>query len=131
MRVLEGRFVICQLPPCKSIPGWAWAGELCCFTVTPKELSVVCSDKEVPSEVARQGGWRVLEVKGPLDPNSTGVIARLSSALAEASIPVCVISTYGTDYFLVRDEDLGRAIEVLEGRGNTVESSSGCMKGSP
>lgn len=92
---------------------------------------MVCSDKAVPSGVASQGGWRVLEVKGPLDLNSTGVIARLSSALAEASIPLCVISTYGTDYFLVKEEDLGRAIEVLEGRGHKIGSSSSCMRRSP
>lgn len=130
MRLLQGTFAICQLPPGESIPGWAWAGEFCCCTVTPQELSLVCSDEAVPPGVTSQAGWRALEVKGPLDPNSTGVIARLSSALAEASIPLCVISTYGTDYLMVRDQDLGKAIEVLEGRGNKVRSSSGRMKGS-
>lgn len=128
LKLLEGKFALCQLPPDDFIPGWAWAGELACVAATPQELSVLCAEKAAPSEVASQKGWRVLEVEGPLDPNTVGVIARISSALAEAAIPLCVISTYGTDYFLVKDEDLRRALEVLEGEGNKIRSSGLSMR---
>ncbi len=125
LRLLDGRVAMCQLPAGDSPPKWAWAGEVASITSTPHELSVVCSEKAVPQGVACQGGWRVLELEGPLDPNSIGLIALISSALAQAEIPICVISTCRTDYFLVRDEDLGRALQVLEGKGHRIKSSGG------
>ncbi|MEJ5377359.1 MAG: ACT domain-containing protein [bacterium] len=126
MRLLEGNYAICQLCSGSSIPEWALGGQWASFTMSPRELSLVCLEERVPQGVICQRGWRVLELQGPVDPNSVGVISRISSALAEASIPLCVISAYETDYFLIRDEDLGRAMEVLEGKGSRIGGRSRC-----
>jgi hypothetical protein len=85
------------------------------------ELSVVCDEGDVPPSVERaERGWRVLHVAGPIPFETTGVIASLTGALAEAGVPVFVVSTYDTDLVLVKERDLERAVGALE-RVATVE----------
>ena len=63
-------------------------------------------------------GWTVLEVMGPLDFSLSGVVASLVAPLAEADLPIFVISTFESDYVLVRSSDLGRAADALEDAGH-------------
>jgi hypothetical protein len=72
----------------------------------------------VPEEVKSDRGWRCFKVEGPLDLSLTGVLSSLLSPLAEAKVNILAVSTYETDYLLVKDEKLGRAIEVLRGAGH-------------
>ena len=85
------------------------------------ELSVVLPEENVPADWLAERGWRCLKVQGPLDFGLTGVLASLTVPLAGAGIPIFAISTYDTDYFLVHDADLSRAIEALSLHGNLVE----------
>ncbi len=121
MKLLDGKFAMCRLPPGSSIPDWAWKGRPASVTSTVEELSILCPEKEVPQGVNCQVGWRVLEVQGPLDPFSVGIIAGLSSALAEAGIPLCVVSTCLTDYFLIREQELEKALEVIQQKGGEIQ----------
>lgn len=76
----------------------------------------------VPANATRvERGWSGLMVEGPLDFALVGVLAELSGALADASISLCAISTWDTDYLLVRAEDRQRVTETLERQGWTFE----------
>ena len=90
------------------------------MTRTDNEVSVVCRDRDVPEGESAERGWRVLEVLGPLDFSLTGVVASLVDPLSRAEIPIFVISTFETDYVLVRDSDLDDAVEALELAGHDV-----------
>lgn len=88
---------------------------------TGEERSLVCETRQVPSNATdRSDGWRALRVAGPLDFSLVGVLAGISAVLADAGVPVYVVSTFDTDYVLVRSGDLPDAISALEDAGYTV-----------
>ena len=101
------------------IPVWAFSsGGFVSITRTEEELSIVCDERLVPFEfVAVERGFRMLMVVGPLDFSLTGVMASIAGPLAEAGVSLFAISTYDTDYVLVREERLGEAVEALRGAG--------------
>jgi len=113
LSVWPGRYAICRLDAADPLPRWALQGTFFSVTRTPAELSVVCETAAVPPGVPAEADWRVLAVQGPLDFGLTGIIAGLSAHLAAAAISVFVVSTYDTDYVLVRDGDVARAAAVL------------------
>ena len=117
IKVMDGLFCICRLGPCETIPEWLTKGTFYSIAKTDEELSFVCSENAVPEAVRSQmvceRGWKCLQVEGPLDLSLTGILARLSSALAETQISIFVISTYDTDYILVKEEKLEKAIIAL------------------
>ena len=119
--VLAGRYAICRLEPTERIPDWATGHRLFSITRTPSELSIVCPEKQVPPAVACDRGWRVLEVEGPLDLTTTGVVASIAGPLAAAGISLFVVSTHDTDYVLVKDAALGEAVSALAAWGHRVE----------
>jgi hypothetical protein len=88
---------------------------------TADELSIVCLEESVPAAVRREGGWRALKVEGPLAFEEVGILAELTGALADAAIPTFALSTFDTDYLLVKEGDLAGATEALRGRGHGVE----------
>jgi hypothetical protein len=95
-------------------------GPFCSVTRTADELSVVCPEGCVPPGVAREGGWRALEVEGPLDFALTGVLLSVAAPLARAAVPIFALSTYDTDYVLVREDRLEDAVRSLAGAGHRV-----------
>jgi hypothetical protein len=113
LTLLPDRLAICRLCPDAPIPKWALAGEFFAVCRSDEELSVVCPDGHPPQEIKADSGWRALKVKGPLPLTEIGVIAALSAPLAEAGISVFVISTFDTDYLLIKDANLSRAVRVL------------------
>ena len=120
--LLEDRIAVCRLEPGAPVPDWA-RGELLSFTRTREELSIICAEAGVPRELPQaERGWRVLRVAGPLDFDLTGILASISRPLADAGVPLFALSTYDTDYVMVREPDLERAVEALEGAGHTVDT---------
>ena len=119
LRLLGERLAVCRLGPGERLPEWV-GGEVWSVTRTPDEVSVVCGSARVPGGVRAEGPWRALAVEGPLDFSMVGVLASLSGPLAAAGVPIFVMSTYDTDYLLVREPDLARAIETLRGAGHAV-----------
>jgi hypothetical protein len=117
---VPGSYAICRLAPGDSLPPWAVHGAFFSVTRTPAELSVVCDVARVPSGVKAEGPWSVLAVRGPLDLNITGVLAGLATPLATAGISIFAVSTYDTDYLLVRDHDMARAVRVLREVGHDI-----------
>ena len=94
------------------------------MTRTNDELSIVSSSTDVPAGVPAETGWRCLSVEGPLPFEMTGVLAALSAPLARAEIPIFVVSTYDTDYLLVKAEDLDNACSTLRDQGIVVDMPS-------
>ena len=111
------RLAICRFSPDDTPPAWVFhsSAEFYAITRTPDELSVVCSEDDLPPSVDTQveRGWRAFEVVGPIPFEQTGVISGIASPLAAAGVPVFVISTFDTDYVLVKHADLGRASAIL------------------
>ena len=119
LTVLDEELAVCRLPSGDPLPAWM-AGPFISVTRTINELSVVCAAVSVPALVTADRGWRGLRVEGPLPFALVGLLATMSATLAAAEISVFVISTYDTDYILVKDVDLARAVVVLEAEGHEI-----------
>ena len=124
LELLHDTFAICRLAPGAAVPEWA-TGEIMSITRTPAELSIVCSQDAVPENAKCELGWRCLQVVGPLDFSLVGLIASLTGALAAANISVFVLSTYDTDYLLVKRADVRAAVESLNAAGHAVSHQTG------
>ena len=120
LSLLIGRMSVCRLDPTAEIPDWAITGGFFSVTRTTDELSVVCPEEAVPEDVRGERGWRVLKLEGPFEFSEVGVLASLTAPLAEASISLFALSTYDTDYVLVKEEQLESAVAALRGRGHEV-----------
>ena len=120
LTVLPDSLAVCRLSPAADVPNWAMIGEFVSITHTAAELSIVCAEENVPPDVKADREWRALKVEGPLDLALTGVLASLANPLAEAQINVFAVSTFDTDYLLVKGYNLTRACNVLRQAGNAV-----------
>ncbi|HUP61600.1 MAG TPA: ACT domain-containing protein [Thermoanaerobaculia bacterium] len=110
---------VCRLDPHAEVPSWV-QGAFVSITRTPEELSIVCDETNVPSDVNAEPGWRAIQVAGPIPFETTGVAAALTAPLAAAGISVFLIATFDTDYVLVKREVLDRAAETLRAAGHQV-----------
>jgi hypothetical protein len=117
---LDDRLAVCRVDRGNDVPPWATRGGFFSVILTPDELSVVCPESLVPEGVRAEKGWRALRVAGTIDLSVIGVLASLTAPLAEAGVPLFALSTFDTDYLLVREHDLGRAIEALAACGHVV-----------
>ena len=122
LQILRDRLAVCRLPPQAEIPEWARPGDLLVITRTPAELSIICSQRFVPPDTKAERDWRAIKVIGPLDFNLVGVLAALSTTLAKAGISIFALSTYDTDYLLVRMVDFERACSALNAAGHSLST---------
>jgi hypothetical protein len=120
LEVLPGVLAVCRLDADEPLPEWALSSSFLSITRTSDELSVVCSHETVPPEIQCEQGWRCLRVEGPLDFSEIGILAALSSVLAAAGVSLFAISTFDTDYLLVKEGDLQRAVTGLGEAGHHI-----------
>jgi hypothetical protein len=121
LHLLPQRLAIARPDPHAVVPAWAQTGALLSLTRTPTELSIVCEADLVPSEVRAERGYRALRVLGPLEFSETGVLASLAAPLARAGISIFVLSTYDTDYLLLREQELDPALACVSAAGHRVQ----------
>ena len=123
--VLPETLAICRLEHAARVPEWASddiaTGNFISITRTRDELSIVCNERDVPSGVKTDRGWRALKIEGPLDLSLTGVLASIAVPLAEARINIFAIATFDTDYVLVKADRVAEAIGVLRSAGHHVQ----------
>ena len=122
LELLAGDWAICRLAADAALPQWA-TGEVVSITRTTDELSIVCPQVNVPASIQSEIDWRCLRVAGPLDFSMVGVIASLTATLAAANVSVFVVSTFDTDYLLVKKGDLATAIASLKEAGHAIVNS--------
>lgn len=115
--VLPEQFCICRLEIQDDIPVWAKKSKLFSITKTIDELSIVCEQNDVPAQIKSERDFRALKVLGPLDFSLTGILSSIAGPLAEVKVSIFAISTYDTDYILVREQDLDKAIVTLKSKG--------------
>jgi uncharacterized protein len=126
LRVIEGPFAVCRLgagveAPAPPRPATFWS-----LTQAGEERSLVCPEADVPAAgedggTVVVGGWRILQVAGPMDLELTGVLAALSAPLARAKVPIFPIATHDTDWILVPGELLSQAVGALRRAGHAVD----------
>jgi hypothetical protein len=126
LRILAGAYAVCRLGPHAPVPptpeGGFWS-----LTHAGDERSLVCAEEDAPPPGGRggtivSGGWRILEVAGPMELGLTGVLAALSAPLARARVPIFTIATHDTDWILVPGDQLDAAIGALRRAGHAVEA---------
>ena len=123
LEILPQSFAICRLSANAAVPSWADNGVFAAITRTAHELSVVCLADAVPADVQATRDWRALRVVGTLDFALTGILSAIAAPLAHAQISIFAVSTYDTDYVLVREATLDQAIWVLQDAGHHVTKS--------
>ncbi|MEO5821167.1 MAG: ACT domain-containing protein [Vicinamibacteraceae bacterium] len=122
--VLPGELAVVRLPPDAHVPQWAFGaapGRLWSMTRTDEELSLVRDAEAVPSDARAERDWRALRIAGTIDFALTGILASVLAPLGDAAIGIFAISTYDTDYILVREHALAAAIDVLRAAGHDVK----------
>ncbi len=120
LTLLPDVYAICRLEPGAAIPAWATAGTFFCITRTDEELSLLCAEEDVPQDVLAERGWRALRLEGPFPFELTGVLASILHPLAEAGVSILAVSTYHTDYVLVKAAQVERALAALTGAGHVI-----------
>ena len=120
LTILPQTLSIARLQATEDIPSWATQSPFFCITRTSDELSIVASEEVIPSDIQQEKGWRALKLHGPIAFSEVGVLNSLTKPLAEAGISIFAISTFDTDYVLVKEENLSRAIDVLSSAGHVI-----------
>ena len=123
MVVVPGRYGICRLKPDEPVPAWGLQGEFFSVTRTSEELSIVCVEAQIPESALCERGWRLFKIDAVLDFSLVGIVAGLSAVLAGANIGIFVLSTYNTDYVLVRQPDFSVAVAALRAAGYEVSGA--------
>jgi uncharacterized protein len=120
MKLLKEMYSVCRLNKNDLIPSWATNGEFFSITKTEDELSIVCSQENLPNNmqcellnIQCEKDWQILKVEGPLDFSLVGILASISSLMAKEQISIFALSTYDTDYILVNENDINAAINAL------------------
>ncbi|WP_409271666.1 ACT domain-containing protein [Neobacillus sp. SCS-31] len=122
LKILDKTFSVVKYPPTDIIPSWALNSDVFSITRTDEELSIVSPSESLPmNEVFKdvENDWKCIKVEGVLDFSLTGILSSLANPLAENNISIFAISTFNTDYILVKSHSIEKARVVLESEGHT------------
>jgi len=118
LEIIGHQFTVCKISDVSQID---FSDRFCFVGKTDGELSLVCETSSAPPDApAREDGWQAFRVKGALDFSLTGILAALLAPLAKAGIGIFAVSTFDTDYILVKKENLEKALSVLSAEGHEV-----------
>lgn len=119
--ILDSLFSVVKLAPTEGIPYWAGKGEFFSITRTNEELSIVCPTSDVSEVILKdvEHDWKCIKVEGVLDFALTGILSSLANPLAENNISIFAMSTFNTDYLLIKVDSIEKAKLVLENVGHT------------
>jgi hypothetical protein len=122
LELLPDTLAICRLEPDAPVPGWVNdSGGFVTVSRTTEELSITAVQRVVPPDVRCERDYRAFRVRGPLPLDLIGILAAIANPLAEAGLGIFAISTFDTDYVLVKSRDLAVAVAALETAGHQVK----------
>jgi len=119
IKVFDEILGVCRLAKDDQVPDWV-KGSFLSITRTSDELSIVCCQEYIPKNIKSEQGWRYFKVEGTLDFSLVGILSSLSGTLSRQGISIFAVSTYDTDYILVKELELDRAVEALRLDGHHV-----------
>ena len=122
LKILPNRLAVCRLNADSPLPDWIDESDFSSVTRTEAELTIVCDQELVASGTTSETGWRCIKVEGPLDFSEIGIVFSLTQPLAESGVSVFLISTFDTDYLMVKEKDLANAIDALSAQGHQVKA---------
>ena len=115
LEILDYELTVCKL---NDVADAMMSGEFFFLGRTKDEISLVCPTEDVPATtISREDGWRAFRICGTLEFSLIGILSKLTTVLADSGIGVFAVSTYDTDYILVRDKDLEPAMKALKDEG--------------
>ena len=118
LKRLEHDFSVCKIA---DLSGVDMSQDFCFIGKTDEELSLVCITENVPDNtIDREDGWNGFRIQGVLDFSLIGILSKISGILAENKIGIFAVSTYNTDYVLMKEENFERAMAVLADAGYEV-----------
>ena len=119
LKIISQDFSVCKLEDLSKVD---YSDEFCFIGKTDEELSLVCNTNLVPTNAIKcDNGWKAFRIEGVLDFSLIGILSKISTLLAGNEIGIFAVSTYNTDYILIKKENLNKAIEVLEQNGYEVK----------
>ncbi|WP_309570584.1 ACT domain-containing protein [Deinococcus sp.] len=118
LSLLPLKLAVCRFAPTTPLP--ALGGEFFSVTRTADELSLICEDTVIPAGARAEGGWVALKLHGPFEFTLTGILTAVLIPLRDAGVGVFALSTFDTDYVLVKRERLDAALTALRGVGHTI-----------
>ncbi len=116
--VLPGSYSVLRLPPDADVPAGVLVPPFHSVTRTPAELSVVCPEGAVPEGARVETGWALLALAGPFPFELVGVLSSVLAPLAKAGVSIFALSTFDTDYVLVKKDRLADALDALTAAGH-------------
>jgi hypothetical protein len=120
LKLYEALYQVVKLSPDSDIPASALQGDFYSVTRTDEELSVVCRQRiNIPCE-SRESGWRIIKIIGVLDFSLIGILSRISTVLADNNVSIFAVSTFNTDYILIKNKDADTAVMALKEAGYEV-----------
>lgn len=109
--LLQNNFSICQV---NSLSDVDLTQQPLFIALTEDELSIVCDTDNLPANILKtEDGWKAFKIDGELDFSLVGILSKISTLLADAGISIFAISTYNTDYILIKATSLDKALDVL------------------
>jgi uncharacterized protein len=121
LELLPDTLAICRLKPGAPVPSWASEpSPFLTLSRTAEELSITTLQSAVPAGVPCERDYRAVRVRGPLPLNLVGIVAAIADPLAEAGMSIFAISTYDTDYVLVKAGELEKALQALRRAGHQI-----------
>lgn len=129
LRVLPDRLAVCRLEPNGRIPVWANTAGFFAVVRAPTDLTVVCAEASVPETARAERGWRALHLQGVHDFAQVGVLAALCAPIADAGVSIMALSTFDTDYILVKADALAKAAGALNAAGHKVDLTDADIPG--
>jgi hypothetical protein len=120
--LLPETFAICQFAPGTPFPDWVPTNSFFSVTNTSDELSLVCLMESLPSDLDADRDWRCFKLQGSIPFSLTGILNSITMPLAQANLGIFAISTYDTDYVLVKKEVLLQALSALTDAGHTIHT---------
>jgi hypothetical protein len=124
LTVLPNALAVCRLDSASPVPDWATRSDFFSITRSSDELSIVCDETHAPADVRAERGWRAFKLEGPFAFDAIGVLKQVLDPLAESQVNVFTISTFDTDYVLVKAAQFELAVTALTRFGHTVNISS-------